>query len=49
MYALREREGIMATRSSAPPTEAPPVELLNGLVHVPHAGFEEPYPDDEGG
>ena len=49
MYALREREGIMATRSTAPMSEPPPVELLNGLVHVPVAGFEEPYPDDEGG
>jgi NAD(P)-dependent dehydrogenase (short-subunit alcohol dehydrogenase family) len=49
MFGLRRREGIMATRSSAPATEAPPVELLNGLVAVPDAGFEEPYPDDEGG
>jgi citronellol/citronellal dehydrogenase len=48
MFALREREGIMASRSSAPATEAPPVELLNGLAVVPQAGFEEPYPDDEG-
>jgi NAD(P)-dependent dehydrogenase (short-subunit alcohol dehydrogenase family) len=48
MFALRQREGIMATRSSAPTTEAPPVELLNGLVAVADAGFEEPYPDDEG-
>jgi len=48
MFALREREGIMATRSTAPATEAPPVELLNGLATVPQAGFEEPYPDDEG-
>ena len=39
----------MASRSPAPTTEAPPVELLNGMVHVPQAGFEEPYPDDEGG
>ncbi len=49
MYALRQREGIMATRSTAPVSEPPPVELLNGLVHVPVTGFEEPYPDDEGG
>ncbi len=49
MYALRKREGIMATRSTAPASEPPPVDLLNGLVHVPVAGFEEPYPDDEGG
>ncbi len=46
MFALRQREGIMASRSSAPATEAPPVELLNGLVAVPDAGFEEPYPDE---
>jgi hypothetical protein len=38
----------MATHSSAPTIEAPPVELLNGLVAVADAGFEEPYPDDEG-
>jgi citronellol/citronellal dehydrogenase len=49
MFALRQREGIMPTRSSAPFTEAPPVELFNGLAAVAQAGFEEPYPDDEGG
>jgi NAD(P)-dependent dehydrogenase (short-subunit alcohol dehydrogenase family) len=49
MFALRAREGIMATRSPAPATAAPPVELFNGLAHVSQAGFEEPYPDDEGG
>lgn len=48
MYALRQREGIMTPRIAAPPTEAPPVELLNGLVAVPDTGFEEPYPDDGG-
>jgi NAD(P)-dependent dehydrogenase (short-subunit alcohol dehydrogenase family) len=48
MFALRQREGIMATHSSAPTIEAPPVELLNGLVAVADAGFEEPYPDDGG-
>ena len=49
MFELRRREGIMASRIGAPPTEAPPVELLNGLATVGDAGFEEPYPDDEGG
>jgi citronellol/citronellal dehydrogenase len=45
MYGLRQREGIMAPRIGTPPTEAPPTELLNGLVAVADAGFEEPYPD----
>jgi citronellol/citronellal dehydrogenase len=49
MFALRQREGIMTSRSSAPTTEAPPVELLNGLVAVADAGFEEPYSDEERG
>jgi citronellol/citronellal dehydrogenase len=48
MYGLRQREGIMAPRIGAPPTVAPPVELLNGLVAVADAGFEEPYPDGGG-
>ncbi len=48
MFALREREGIMVSRIGAPVSEPPPVELLNGLASVPQAGFEEPYPDDEG-
>ncbi|HEX3840215.1 MAG TPA: SDR family NAD(P)-dependent oxidoreductase [Acidimicrobiales bacterium] len=48
MYGLRHREGIMAPRIAAPPTVAPPVELLNGLVKVADAGFEEPYPDGGG-
>jgi NAD(P)-dependent dehydrogenase (short-subunit alcohol dehydrogenase family) len=45
MYGLRHREGIMSSRIGAPATVAPPVELLNGLVTVADAGFEEPYPD----
>ena len=32
MFALRHREGIMASRVAHPVTEAPPVELANGLV-----------------
>jgi hypothetical protein len=39
----------MASRIDAPPTEAPPVELLNGLATVGDAGFAEPYPDNDGG
>jgi NAD(P)-dependent dehydrogenase (short-subunit alcohol dehydrogenase family) len=46
MFALRRREGIMASRIPTPPTEAPPVELHDGLVAVADAGFVEPYPDD---
>jgi NAD(P)-dependent dehydrogenase (short-subunit alcohol dehydrogenase family) len=46
MFALRRREGIMASRIPAPPTEAPPVELHDGLMAVADAGFVEPYPDD---
>ena len=49
MFELRRRAGIMASRIGAPPTEAPPVELLNGLATVGDAGFAEPYPEDEGG
>jgi citronellol/citronellal dehydrogenase len=48
MYALRRGEGIMTPRIAAAPTDAPPVELLNGLVAVADAGFEEPYPDAGG-
>jgi NAD(P)-dependent dehydrogenase (short-subunit alcohol dehydrogenase family) len=46
MFALREREGIMASRVAHPTTEAPPVELTNGLVAATRTTFEEPYPDD---
>jgi citronellol/citronellal dehydrogenase len=48
MYALRHREGIMASRIANPVTEAPPTELFDGLV--PSTGdsyFEEPYPDED--
>jgi citronellol/citronellal dehydrogenase len=48
MYALRHREGIMASRVPTPTTVAPPVELFDGLAAVSQAGFEEPYPDDQG-
>jgi NAD(P)-dependent dehydrogenase (short-subunit alcohol dehydrogenase family) len=48
MFALRRREGIMASRVAVPQTTAPPEELLNGLATVGDAGFEEPYPDDQG-
>jgi len=49
MYALRHREGIMASRVAMPVTVPPPVELFDGLATVPETGFEEPYPDDQGG
>jgi NAD(P)-dependent dehydrogenase (short-subunit alcohol dehydrogenase family) len=47
MFALRQREGIMASRIAKPVTEAPPVELYNGLVAATESYFEEPYPDDD--
>ena len=48
MFALRQREGIMATRIAAPMTDAPPTELYNGLVESSAGNdyFEEPYPDE---
>jgi citronellol/citronellal dehydrogenase len=46
MFALRQREGIMASRIAQPVTEAPPVELYDGLVASTESYFEEPYPDD---
>jgi NAD(P)-dependent dehydrogenase (short-subunit alcohol dehydrogenase family) len=48
MFALRQREGIMATRIAAPMTDAPPTELYNGLVESSEGNdyFEEPYPDE---
>ncbi len=49
MFALRHREGIMASRVAEPFTEAPPVELFDGLVPAAtDTFFEEPYPDDDG-
>ena len=46
MFALRRREGIMASRVPVPQATAPPEELHDGLVAVGDAGFAEPYPDD---
>ncbi len=49
MFALRRREGIMASRVARPATEAPPVELVNGLVDAPadrRAVPKSPYPHD---
>jgi NAD(P)-dependent dehydrogenase (short-subunit alcohol dehydrogenase family) len=46
MFALRQREGIMASRIAHPATEAPPVELYDGLVAGTESYFEEPYADD---
>jgi NAD(P)-dependent dehydrogenase (short-subunit alcohol dehydrogenase family) len=48
MFALRQREGIMATRIAHPATDAPPTELFDGLVPQTESYFEEPYPDDDG-
>jgi hypothetical protein len=39
----------MASHVAVPTTVAPPVELFDGLAAVSPAGFEEPYPDDQGG
>lgn len=47
MFALRQREGIMASRVDSPQTVQPPLELYNGLASVGDAGFVEPYPDDD--
>jgi citronellol/citronellal dehydrogenase len=46
MFALRQREGIMASRVAHPATEAPPVGLANGVVIATGSAFAEPYPDD---
>jgi citronellol/citronellal dehydrogenase len=46
MFALRQREGIMASRIAQPATETPSVELYDGLVEATESFFEEPYPDD---
>ena len=49
MFALRHREGIMASRVAHPPTEAPPTELFDGLAPDTTADyFEEPYADEKG-
>ena len=44
MYALREREGIMASRAERPaPTGSPPLELFDGLATTGESMFREPY------
>jgi NAD(P)-dependent dehydrogenase (short-subunit alcohol dehydrogenase family) len=49
MFALRHREGIMASRLANPATEAPTTELFDGLAPaIAPDFFEEPYPDDPG-
>jgi citronellol/citronellal dehydrogenase len=46
MYALRQREGIMASRAARPHAGAPPPEeFFNGLAPVGESTFREPYPD----
>ncbi len=47
MFALRRREGIMASQVASPVTEAPPVQLFEGLADTSGSAFEEPYPDEE--
>jgi NAD(P)-dependent dehydrogenase (short-subunit alcohol dehydrogenase family) len=49
MFALRQREGIMASRVPTPQTVQPPRELHDGLVATGPGGFEEPYPDGDTG
>ena len=49
MFALRHREGIMASRLAHPATVAPTTELFDGLAPaIAPDFFEEPYPDDAG-
>ena len=43
MFALRQREGIMASQVANPPTRPPPTELTDGLVAFGGTAFEEPY------
>jgi citronellol/citronellal dehydrogenase len=44
MYALREREGIMASRAQRQvPPELPPLELFDGLAMPRESMFREPY------
>ncbi len=45
MYALREREGIMASRAERPYRGSPPQEFFNGLAPLTETTFREPYPD----
>ena len=46
MYALRQREGIMASRSERPSeASAPPTELFNGLAPIQQSHYREPYAD----
>ena len=45
MYALRRREGIMASRSAVQHHGPPPVtELFSGLAPLTETTFREPYP-----
>jgi len=48
MFALRSREGIMASRVAHPATEQPPTELFDGLAPLIDSYFEEPYADEPG-
>jgi len=43
MFALREREGIMASRADRPHTDRPPTELFSGRADLGREVFVEPY------
>jgi NAD(P)-dependent dehydrogenase (short-subunit alcohol dehydrogenase family) len=43
MYALRQREGIMASRAKRPFTGIPPQALHSGLVEATETVYREPY------
>lgn len=47
MLALRQREGIMASRAAVPTDGAPITELYDGLAADGDTVFAEPYDDDE--
>jgi NAD(P)-dependent dehydrogenase (short-subunit alcohol dehydrogenase family) len=48
MYALRHREGIMASRAQVASGNPPPVmELFDGLAPDTETTFREPYPEKE--
>jgi len=43
MYRLRQREGIMASRSERPYDGVPPAELISELVPLEESHYREPY------
>jgi NAD(P)-dependent dehydrogenase (short-subunit alcohol dehydrogenase family) len=47
MYALRHREGIMASQAKVPSSGPPPaMELFDGLAPDTETTFREPYPEE---